>query len=153
VVILALGIAVSSNLSVEDTFELEPGDTVAFAGHEIEYLGPFSRQESNKAVIGAAVEVRRAGDVLSTLEPRLNQYARSSQPIASPSVDTGLRGDLYVSLAAIEGEVVTLETFWFPMIWLVWAGGFLAALGGVYAWLVRRPVRKVAGSAEEASRV
>ena len=150
VVILALGIAVSSNQAVEGSFELSPGDTVRFAGHEITYTAPFTREEPNRTVIGATVEVRRGGDLLTTLEPRLNQYPRSNQPVASPAVDTGLRGDLYLSLASIDSESVELDVYWFPFIWLVWVGGFLAALGGVYAWVVRRPARK---RAEEAAGV
>jgi len=153
VVILALGIAVSSNQAVEGAFDLSPGDTAQIAGHEVEYLGPFSREEPNRTVIGAEVEIRRGGDVLSTLEPRLNQFARSSQSIASPAVDTSLRGDLYLSLAALDGGDITLEVFWFPFIWLVWAGGFLASLGGVYAWLVKRPAKRERVPAEEAAGV
>ena len=46
---------------------------------------------------------------MSTLEPRLNQYVRSSQAIASPAVDTSLRGDLYLSLAALDDGEITLD--------------------------------------------
>jgi cytochrome c-type biogenesis protein CcmF len=142
VVVLALGIAISSNQAVEGSFDLSPGDTVRFAGHELTYTAPFTREEPNRTLIGATVEVRRGGDLLTTLEPRLNRYPRSNQPVASPAVDTGLRGDLYLSLASLDGGELELDVYWFPFIWLVWVGGFLAALGGVYAWLVRRPARK-----------
>ena len=57
----------------------------------------------------------------------------------SPAVDTGLRGDLYTALASIQPGDVTIELHWFPFIWMVWAGGFLTAAGGLWAWLIRPP--------------
>jgi cytochrome c-type biogenesis protein CcmF len=153
VVLLAIGIAVSSNSSVEGSFRLAPGDTAEFAGFEITYLDAFTRDEPNRSVIGAEVELRRGGDLISTLEPRLNRYPTSAQAVSSPSVDTGLRGDFYSSLAAIDADGVTVDVFWFPFIWLVWAGGFLAAAGGLWAWLVP-PLRRSERSPErEADRV
>ena len=65
------------------------------------------------------------------------------QQIASPAVETGFRGDLYLSLASDPRVLpVTLDLYWFPFIWLVWLGGFLAAGGGAWAWLVRAPKKR-----------
>ncbi len=119
-----------------------PGDTIEFAGHDITFVGPFDRREPNRNVLGATVEIRRGGDV-TTLEPRLNQYPTTTQSIASPAVRTGIRGDLYLSLAAIDPSRITLGIYWFPFIWLVWVGGFMAALGAAWGWLVRAPKRAV----------
>ena len=41
----------------------------------------------------------------------------------------------------LDGDDISVETFWFPFVWLVWLGGFMAAGGGLVAWLVRRPTR------------
>jgi len=142
VAVLVLGIALSSNLSDEGAFTLSPGESARFADHEITYVEPFSREKPNRTEIGAVVEVRRGGDLISTLEPRLNRYPTSTQSIASPAVDTGLRGDLYLSLASINETEVRIETFWFPFIWMVWAGGFLVALGAVYPAVARRSARE-----------
>jgi cytochrome c-type biogenesis protein CcmF len=141
VVVLALGIAVSSNLASETTVELSPGDSAAFDGYVVVYDQPFQREEANRTVTGARMDVFRGDDRITTLEPRLNQYATSRQSVASPAVDTGLRGDLYLSLASIDANSVTLEMYSFPLIWLVWVGGFLASAGGIFAWLVRAPAR------------
>ena len=98
--------------------------------------------ESNREVLGARVEVGRGGDVVSVLEPRLNNYFMTRQAVATPSVDQRLRGDLYLSLTSIDAEGATLDVFWFPYIWLIWLGGALAVCGGVWAWLVPRARRR-----------
>ena len=137
VALLALGIALSANSAVRGTVTLAPGDTAPFAGHEVAYVAPFTRALPNKTVFGATVEVRRGDDLVGTLEPRLNEYA-SGQTVASPAVHTGLGGDFYLSLASLGPEDISLDLYWLPFIWLVWVGGFTTALGGGFAWLMRR---------------
>ncbi len=141
VAVLALGIALSANLDVEDQIRFAPGDSAAFAGFELTYIEPFERVESNREVLGARVQVSRGGEVVSVLEPRLNNYFRTRQAIATPSVDLMLRGDLYLSLTSIDATGATLDVFWFPYIWMIWLGGALMIGGGAWAWLVPKPRR------------
>jgi len=138
VAVLALGIALSANSAVRGTVNLVPGDSAPFAGHEVTYVAPFTRDLPNKTAFGATIEVRRGNGLVGTLEPRLNEYA-SGQTVASPAVHTGWRGDFYLSLASWDGSGgISLDLYWFPFIWLVWMGGFTTALGGAFAWLMRR---------------
>ena len=141
VAILAFGIAFSANLSVEATVVLAPGDTATVAGYDIKFVDRFDRQEANRFVIGADIEVSRNGKLLSTQEPRLNQYAGSSQSVASPAVAESLAGDLYLSLKSIGGEGITLGVWWFPFVWLVWVGGLLAGFAVLWSRLARKPER------------
>ncbi len=140
VAILALGIAVSANLTVEADITLTPGSTESVAGFDITYVSPFTRQEPTRFVTGAQVEVARNGRIVSELEPRLNQYPTSTQSVATPEVDASWSGDLYLSLKSIDAQQVTLGVFWFPFIWLVWVGGFLAAGAVLWSRLVKKPV-------------
>jgi cytochrome c-type biogenesis protein CcmF len=151
VAVLALGIAVSANRSLSTNVDLAAGETASFAGFEITYDGPFARDEGNRTATGATLEIRRGDDVVTVLEPALHQYELSQQTVATPAVDTGLRGDLYTSLARIDGAGITLDLYWFPFIWLVWAGGFLAAAGGIWAWLVKGRRRTARSEDEEMS--
>jgi cytochrome c-type biogenesis protein CcmF len=150
VALLAMGIAISANQGVDAQLTLEPGQTTQFAGHEITYLEDFQRQEPNRLVLGARVEVTRSSHTV-VLEPRLNRYARSSQPVATPSVDTTFRGDFYLSLTGIGGGRISLDVFWFPFIWLIWLGGILAAAAGMFSLIVKKPAR--VGAEEVADRV
>jgi cytochrome c-type biogenesis protein CcmF len=143
-VVLLLGIALSSNLAQQDEFEMLPGDEATFAGHRIVYVDTFTTQKPQRVELGVNIQLYRGDDLLSTLEPKLNRYP-NGQLIASPSVDTGIRGDFYISLTGRgigdDPERIRIETFWRPFIWLVWAGGFLVAGGAVFAWAVRKPAR------------
>ncbi|MBT8166550.1 MAG: heme lyase CcmF/NrfE family subunit [Acidimicrobiia bacterium] len=152
VALLAMGIAISANQGADTQLVLEPGQTAQFAGHEITYLEDFERDEVNRLVLGARVEVTHSGNTV-VLEPRLNRYARSSQPVATPSVDTSLRGDFYLSLTGIGGGRISLDVFWFPFIWLIWVGGVLAAAAGMFSLIVKKPARVATGAEEESERV
>ena len=150
VAILALGIALSANLSVESEVVLAPGETATVAGYDITFVEMFSRQEPNRFVVGADIEVSRNGRVISHLEPRLNQYGTSSQSVASPAVDESLTGDLYLSLKSIDEDSVRLGVWWFPFIWLVWVGGFIAGLAVLWSRLVHKPSRDLVSVGQRA---
>ena len=139
VAVLAIGIAFSANLSVATDITLTPGSTESVAGFDITYVSSFTRQESTRFVSGALVEVAKNGKVVSNLEPRLNQYPTSTQSVATPEVDASWNGDLYLSLKSIDARQVTLGVFWFPFIWLVWVGGFVAAAAVLWSRLVKKP--------------
>ncbi len=141
VALLALGMALSSNLAVEAEITLTPGETDTVAGYDITYVNQFSRQEPHRFVTGAAIEVSRGGRVISRQEPRLNDYSTSTQTVATPAVYESVRGDLYLSLRSINSQAVVLGVWWFPFIWLVWVGGLLAGLAVLWSRLVRRPAR------------
>jgi len=142
VAILVIGIALSANLALRTQVQLSPGETVQFAGFDLTYANTFNRSESNRSVTGALMQVGKNGNVVAELQPRLNQYANGRESVASPDIRGSLAGDLYLSLRALDQNQVTLDLFWFPVLWMVWIGGFLAGLGGLWAWLVRKPARQ-----------
>ncbi len=142
VALLALGIAISANQSVEAEVALSPGETATIAGYDITYVDRFTRDEPNRLVTGAEVEVSRNGRVVARPEPRINQYGSTSQAIATPAVDTSLTGDLYLSLKSINDSRIILGVWWFPYIWLIWLGGLLAGAAVLWSRLVRKPARE-----------
>ncbi len=142
VAVVALGICISANLSVEAEVVLATGETASVAGYDITYVGQFTREEPHRFVVGAQVEVSRNGRVLGQEEPRLNQYGTSSQSVATPSVDESWTGDLYLSLKSIDANGVRLGVWWFPFIWLIWLGGLMTGLAVLWSRLVRKPARE-----------
>jgi len=140
VAVLALGIALASNLSSHARVELDPGEQVRFDGYEVTYRAPFTRSEPNRTVEGATMVVTRDGKAVTELRPRFNTFPGSAMTIGTPAVHAAWRGDLYLTLRTLDGETATLDLDSSPGQWLVWTGGLLVAAGGVVA-LGRRRVR------------
>jgi cytochrome c-type biogenesis protein CcmF len=151
VAVLALGIAISANLGVESEVVLRPGETATVAGYDITFNGQFSRQEAHRLVIGADVEIARDGRVIGAEQPRINRYDISEMSVATPAVDESITGDLYLSLRNVTPENVTIEVLWFPYIWLVWVGGFVAGLAVLWSRLASRPARRASPVLESAA--
>jgi cytochrome c-type biogenesis protein CcmF len=99
-----------------------------------------SRQEPHRRIVLAYLTVfDGAGDEVVRLQPSLNFYPASSEPIGTPSLRVGtpwngLR-DLYSSLVAVDPETAsaTIRFIVNPGIGLLWAGGFVTAAGGLLA--------------------
>ncbi len=133
----AIGIAFSGSFAVRETITLDPGESAPFDGYTLTYEGPVLRDEPNRSVIGASFTLSRGTSILGTLEPRLNQYPNQVQAIPTPSVRTGLREDVYLSLVRIEADSarVTIDAFRFPLMWVLWAGALLVVAGGGWSFV------------------
>jgi cytochrome c-type biogenesis protein CcmF len=142
IAIMALALATTNGLAVRDTVTLAPGETALVAGHCIQYVDAFSRSEPNREVTGVVVRVldESCSTTKAVLEPRVNTYTGSSQPIGTPAVWTGFIDDVYVGLAGGSATSVELNVFVFPLQWLLWAGGLIVVLGGAFA-MVRIPAQ------------
>ncbi|MCL1593673.1 MAG: cytochrome c biogenesis protein CcsA, partial [Actinomycetia bacterium] len=152
VAIMAIGIAMSSNLAVSSTFSVTQFDTVAFASMELTYLEPVVRQEANREVLGARIVVTRDGKTVGILEPSINNYRDQGQTIGTPSVATSVGGDLYLTIVSIDDAGVSFKALWFPYVWLVWAGGLLIGVAPLWGWLGRRRKKSPERIRESSSR-
>jgi cytochrome c-type biogenesis protein CcmF len=143
IALMALAIATTGGLATRDVVALAQGETAVVAGYCIRYVEPVSRVEPNRAVSGVKVEVLDAScsRVRGTLEPTVNSYPGSSQPIGTPAVSTGFVDDVYLAIAGGTAERIELNVFVFPLQWLLWAGGAIVVLGGVFA-MIPKPSRQ-----------
>ncbi|MEN8040622.1 MAG: cytochrome c-type biogenesis CcmF C-terminal domain-containing protein [Actinomycetota bacterium] len=138
--LVAISLATTSGLAVRDTVTLAVGETAVVDDYCIEYLEPFTRQEPHRLVQGVRVGVldESCSTTKAVLEPRINTYEGSSQPVGTPDVWTGLVDDVYLGIAGGSGGVIKLNVFVFPLQWLLWVGGLIMVAGGVIA-LGRKP--------------
>lgn len=142
VAVLAIAIAASSGLALREQVNLAKGESATVGGYCLVYVGPNSRTEPNRQVIGAVLSLRGADceREIGTLEPVFNSYARPPA-VATPSVHTGLTEDFFVALADVPGDDVSLKVMIFPLMWLLWTGGMIAVAGGIWAVYARKPER------------
>jgi cytochrome c-type biogenesis protein CcmF len=137
IALMALAIATTGGLATRSLVALNRGETAVVAGYCIRYVEPVSRVEPNRTVSGVKIQVLNGSctDVIDTLEPTLNTYPGSSQAIGTPAVSTGFVNDVYLAIAGGSGERIELNVFVFPLQWLLWAGGAVVVLGGVFAMI------------------
>jgi cytochrome c-type biogenesis protein CcmF len=109
----------------------------------------------------ARANVVRANVVLDggqVYGPAITTYLRMGVPIGTPSVRSGLTGDVYLTIAGnrppdVGATEVQLEVFLKPMIIWLWIGGLMMALGTLFAAFPgnrrRRPIDPVSAPVPE----
>ena len=85
--------------------------------------------------MSARVRVERGGDDLGVYEPAVSTFPNSTQGIGTPSVRTGIREDVYLTLVSSPNARgrVTLGVAINPLILWLWIGGGVMALGTLIA--------------------
>jgi cytochrome c-type biogenesis protein CcmF len=129
----AVAIGASSAFKSESEATLRKGETMSLRGHTIRLDELWGRQEPQRFVLGADVTVLKEGEAAGRLDPRLNFYQTSEQPIATPAVRSRLSGDLYLNLMAVErdGSSATIRMIVEPLVPWIWAGGVIIVLGAL----------------------
>jgi cytochrome c-type biogenesis protein CcmF len=147
--IAALGVAGSSSFRREREMTMKPGDTLTVAGQTIRLKGVWGREEVQRSVIGATVEVLKNGRVVGIIEPRMNYYPTSDQPVPTPQVRSTIGGDLYLTLMAFDpnGAHATIRAIVQPLVSWIWFGGGVIVLGALIGMLPAR--RRPDGSLAE----
>ena len=135
VALVAVAIATTSVLAVRTEVSLAQGDTAVVDGYCVEYLDAFERSEPERIVRGVRVAVHDASCAAtkSILEPRLHEYPKFGQVIATPDVRVGLIDDVYVTIAGTDADAIRLSILIFPLQWLLWFGGLTIVAGGLVA--------------------
>ena len=129
---VALGITASSTFRSEREATLLPGETLTVAGHTVRLKSVWGREEPQRSVIGATMEVLdKTGAVIGTVQPRMNYYHVSDQPVPTPDVRSNIRGDVYINLQAFDpnGANATVKVIVEPLVPWIWFGGFVMVVG------------------------
>ncbi len=150
VVLVAVAFTAASSYASSDQFRLEPGESATLAGRTVTYEGMNEPvQSGQKTTFSARVRV----DGGQVYEPALNTFPNASQTIGTPSVNTGLVEDLYLTLVAgpeTPDEAAVIGVIVQPLVVWLWIGGGMMAAGTILAaWpgeRRRRVVEPVAGS-------
>jgi cytochrome c-type biogenesis protein CcmF len=130
---VAVAVGASSAFKSETEATIRKGETMSLRGHTIRLDELWGRQEPQRFVLGADVTVLRGGEAAARMDPRLNFYQTSDQPIATPAVRSRWSGDLYLNLMAVErdGSTATIRVIVEPLVPWIWAGGLIIVLGAM----------------------
>lgn len=137
VILLSVALVASASYTRSQEFVMEEGETVTFSGHTFTFEGLSVRSDSVKTTVLAAVRI----DGEQVYEPSRSKYLAQGMDIGTPSVKTGLRHDLYLTLEGSvrpDDEQARIKVFVKPLILWLWIGGGLMALGTILAGLPNR---------------
>jgi len=140
VVAMAVGITASSTFRAEYEATLRKGDVMEAGAYQVKLLEVYGRQEPQRSRIAASVAVMKDGRELGRLEPAMNFYPTSQQPIPTPDVRSRPSGDIYLNLMAFkqDGSNATIKVIVEPLVPWIWLGGGIICLGAVISMFPSR---------------
>jgi cytochrome c-type biogenesis protein CcmF len=135
VVMAFVGIVASSFFKTEVKQSVTQGQTFQIGSYTLQYLGMTDSETPHLEKAEARVEVMRDGRPIALMTPAKLFYKRAQQPATSVAIRSTPANDLYLVLAGVDDNTgtVTFEVFLTPLVFWLWAGGFIMALGMVVA--------------------
>jgi cytochrome c-type biogenesis protein CcmF len=132
VILIAVALAASNGYTRVGEFTLKEGEPVSFSGHTFELLDIETFTTSRSDGLKAQVSI----DGGQAYAPALSRFTQMGMDIGTPSVKTGLRYDIYLTLenaASADATEARIKVFVKPMILWLWIGGGLVAIGTLLA--------------------
>jgi cytochrome c-type biogenesis protein CcmF len=124
---------------VERDVRMDIGDTVTVGGYLFKFQGTTERTGPNYRASRGTVEVGKNGRLVETLHPEKRIYTVQQMPMTEAAIDTGVFGDIYVSLGEpVADGAWSVRVYYKPFVTWIWGGCVLMALGGLLALLDRR---------------
>lgn len=153
VVIIAVAIAASSGYATKRSLQLAEGESAKVAGYTITYLGSVASTSVQKQTVVARLRIERGARDLGVYEPAISSFPNSRGAIGTPSVRTGLREDVYLSLSSSENDEgrIGLTVGVNPLVLWLWVGGAVMAFGVVVCLVPQRRSRPRDGVSNEPS--
>jgi cytochrome c-type biogenesis protein CcmF len=145
-VVVLIAIAVSSTMRTSKEVRLARGESANIGPYTVTFVAAEDRTEPHRQSTIARFNVTSNGKQVTTLAPRMNQYAMMREPIGTPDVHSTLARDLYLSIMNIDpsGQNVSVMMLITPMVSWIWIAVILMGLGGLIALIpVRVSVPKV----------
>ena len=139
VAVFVVGVTLVKGYESEQDANLKPGDAVALGALQFRLESVRPVQGPNYTAAQAKVSVTRDGKPVAVLYPERRTYPVQDQTMTEAAIDTGLAGDLYVSLGdPLPGGAWLVKVQVKPFIDWIWGGCLLMALGGLLAASDRR---------------
>ena len=146
-VIVMLGVVVTSHKSVERDVRMSPGDSVQVGSYHFNFIKVYPITGPNYSAYEAQFDVlKEHQQSVQTMLAQHRIFTVSHMPLAVPAIKAGLFYDLYIALGApFKNGSWALRLYYKPLVRWIWLGGFMMAAGGVCAaWAKRRtPLAKM----------
>jgi cytochrome c-type biogenesis protein CcmF len=126
-----VGIVGSSFFKTEVKKTVKAGGSFNIGPYQLVFLELTHDETPHLESARAELEVLRNGNPIAVMRPGKLFYKRPQQPATSVAIRSTPSSDLYVVLASIDDSsgLVTFQVFLTPLVFWLWAGGFIMALG------------------------
>ena len=138
IVLIALGIIVSSFYSTESTVTLDIGDSVKAGKYDLTYSELIFKQDGVKASAVASILVSEHGKTIAIMRPSYAYWFSHDDFFAEVAVRTTPAEDLFISLVWTgfdpADKSATFRVLVNPLIVWIWVGGAFFLAGGVLSF-------------------
>jgi cytochrome c-type biogenesis protein CcmF len=135
---IVVGITASSLFEKNQTFAMKVGESVQFEGRTLTLTALKPAREVNFEALQATLTVTDASGVTDNATPQIRKYDKWEQLNSEVSIRSNWREDVYVTLAAYDGQGgVTIQAIINPLVSWIWAGGIVLTIGAVVGLLPR----------------
>jgi cytochrome c-type biogenesis protein CcmF len=147
------GVTLVKTYQVERDVAMRPGQTEMLGDRRVTFIGVESLPGPNFTAAHGVFELTGgAGKIIYLMEPEKRRYLGGGQVMTEAAIDSGLFGDVYLSLGepvddAAEGEQAwSVRMYLKPFVGWIWIGCALMALGGGLTLFDRRYRRARSGA-------
>ena len=124
IVVMAIGLAFSGSYQKGDEVTLREGEIFESGKFTVQLEKLWGQELPQRFEIVADVNVLKNNRRIATLQPKLNFYNQSREPIGSPAVRSTVTEDLYLTLLAFDPKKkeVSLRVMLTPLVSWIWSG-------------------------------
>ncbi len=142
VALAAVAIAVSGGLATRASSTLPLGEATTFAGYTVTFDRTEQHREPDRTVTDAHLVFRTGSAIRHVATPRLTAFDNQPQSVGAPSVWSAPGSDIYVALAQLQPDTITVNLYRYPLMSWLWVGGGVMVAGGFWALSGRSPRRR-----------
>ena len=151
VVVMMIGVALTSSFSAEKSVLLAPGESIDLGAYQFQFNGTLPVSGPNYIGDEATFIVTNGGNPVTELHPQRRLYLASGTPSTEMAIDAGILRDLFITLGEVkENGAWSMTIYIKPFIRWVWLGAILMACGGMLAAADKRYRRLRSRSEEKA---
>jgi cytochrome c-type biogenesis protein CcmF len=140
VAVFIVGVTLVKSYEVERDVKMNVGDTVSISGWTFKFEGTTETRGPNYRAARGNFDVSKDGRFVEKMHPEKRVYNAQGMPMTEADIDSGIFGDLYVSLGDPVGDTGAwaVRVYRKPFVTWIWGGCILMALGGFLALTDRR---------------
>ena len=138
IILITLGIVVSSFYNVEKTATLDIGQSMTVGEYDLTYDELLFKQDNMKVSAIATLSMSKQAHLIGNISPENNYWFNYMDTFAEVAVRTTPAEDLFVSLVWTsfdpQDKLVTIRAMVNPLVVWIWVGGVFLVLGGAIAF-------------------